>query len=329
MKRKLIALCLCFSLLMAVSFTLSSCNKGIVTSTYDDAAKYRTGAFTYTASLVKNVTIEWYSGAVTVVESEANSLSVTESGENLEDKYKLHYFLREDGTLFIRFWESGLRDEVDERQKKLTVEIPKGVDLNLISTTATISLGSLSSARVLVRSHSGPICAESIQAKSLDLSATSGAITVSTVNVAEAVTVTSASGYVEVDSLSAKSVALAITSGKVAVQQLKTAEKCRVSSVSGAVSLYGVDVASLEAYTASGALSLEFAAFNTAVVDSKSGGTRISLPKNGGTTVYFETNSGALLTEMEYIEALGGGYLFGTGERVLRIKTDSAGLYID
>ncbi len=329
MKRKLIAFTLCLCLLAGVCFALSSCDKGIVTSMYDNADKYRTGSFTYTASAVKSITVEWYSGAICVLESENATLSVSESGTELDDKHKLHYFLREDGTLFIRFWESGLRDEIDEDKKQLTVEIPKGVDLNILSTTATIDLNAICVARGIVRSHSGIICAESIQAKSLDLSSISGAIAVSTVLATEAVAVTSVSGAISVNSLSGKSATVATTSGAITAGTAETAEKCRLSTVSGSVIVSSVKSDAFEVHTVSGDARLSLTAYDTVAVETVSGEVHLSIPQNFGTTVYFETQSGQMQTERLHTPAISGGYHFGTGEKIVRVETDSGDFYIE
>lgn len=329
MKRKTIALVLCLCLLAGTCLVLSSCDKGIVTSMYDDADKYSTGAFTYDAALVKSITIEWYSGAICVLESDSEMLSVAESGTELDEAHRLHYFLREDGALFIRFWASGLRDNIEEDKKQLTVELPAGVDLNIISTTATIDLNAIHLSRGVIRSHSGVICAESIEAKSLDLSSMGGAIAVSSVTTAETLTVTSVSGAVSVNSIASKSATVATSNGALTVGTATVADKCRLSTVSGSMMVTGVTAASLDVHTASGDARLGLAACAMTSVETVSGNVHLSLPAEVGTTVYFETDSGEMLTERLHAAALGGGYHFGVGERVARVETKSGNLHIE
>ncbi|MBQ8908621.1 MAG: DUF4097 family beta strand repeat protein [Clostridia bacterium] len=329
MKTKWIAAILSVCLLMSAALMLSSCDNGIVTSTYDDANKYRAGAFTYSATTVKSITVEWYSGAITVVEGENSTLSVSESGEALDEAHQLHYFLREDGALFIRFWESGLRDKIDEAQKHLTVEIPQNVDVTLLSTTADIDLHDLQTARALVTSHSGNINIAAMTAKSLDVSSTSGEVSLSNVTTAEAITVTGISGDVAANAVSGKSITVNTTSGKVAIDELNMTDKGRIATVSGDITVHGAKTHSMEVHTTSGKTELALSAYDTVVVDATSGEVYLTLPEGVGTTVYLKTVSGSLHTEKEHTSALHNGYHFGTGEKVVRVETVSGSLHID
>ena len=95
--------------------------------TYPDSEKYQTGAFAYEADKIKAVEVYWRSGEVEIAESDKAKLSVKESGV-LPEETALHYLL-EDGVLKIRFCASGAKVRVEGSEKRLQLEVSKGIAL--------------------------------------------------------------------------------------------------------------------------------------------------------------------------------------------------------
>lgn len=121
---------------------------------YPDARKYKTGAFTYAADEVKAVEVYWRSGEVALIESGASELSVSESGGELPEDTALHYLL--DGVVLrIRFCGSGARILVNEADKRLRLEVPKGIDISVHTTSALVKADALEQGNILISAFSG------------------------------------------------------------------------------------------------------------------------------------------------------------------------------
>lgn len=86
-------------------------------------------------------------------ESDGASLRVTESGE-LPEESAMHYFLDGD-VLRIRFCADGANIRVKPSHKRLSLEIPKGIELSVHTTAASITAASLEQMSILLASMSG------------------------------------------------------------------------------------------------------------------------------------------------------------------------------
>lgn len=142
---------------------------------YPNGAAYQTGAFTYQAEDVQSVEIYWRCGRVELVESDKAELSVRESGGELPEDAAMHYLL-EDGTLKIRFCASNVRLRVHSNDKHLTVEVPRGVDLSVHTTSAAVKADTLEQNSILISAHSGSIRAGSLSAGTLKGNTSSGSV---------------------------------------------------------------------------------------------------------------------------------------------------------
>ena len=166
----------------SVAALLSGCHTGVPAETadhligeeYPDAGKYRAGTFTYSADEVKAVEVYWRSGEVDIRESDGASLRVTESGE-LPEESAMHYFLDGD-VLRIRFCADGANIRVKPSDKRLSLEIPKGIELSVHTTAASITAASLEQRSILFASMSGRTELGAVTADSVDLSASSGSV---------------------------------------------------------------------------------------------------------------------------------------------------------
>ena len=178
---------------------------------YPNEAAYQTGAFTYQAEDVQSVEIYWRSGRVELVESDKAELSVRESGGELPENASMHYLL-EDGTLKIRFCASNVRLRVHSNDKHLTVEVPKGADLSVHTTSVGVKADTLEQNSILISAHSGRTELGTVNAESVWLSSSSGSIRAGSLS-ARTLKGNTSSGSVRIDDLEADAADLETSSG--------------------------------------------------------------------------------------------------------------------
>lgn len=193
-----------------ISFGIGSYVTG---ESYSNAEAYQTGAFTYEADEVKSIEIYWRSGEVELIESDEAELSARESGGELPEEAAMHYLL-EDGTLRIRFCKSGAKLHVHSNDKHLTIEIPKGIDLSVHTTSASVKADALHQNSILISAHSGRTELGSAEAESIDLSSSSGSIRAESIS-AQTLKCSTSSGSVQIDALAAERADVGTSSGSV------------------------------------------------------------------------------------------------------------------
>ena len=106
-------------------------------------------------------------------------------------------WLLEDGVLRLRFCASGARIGVSAADKRLHLELPKGIDLSLHTSSAAVRAETLEQDEILIATLSGGMELGAVTAEgSVDLSSGSGAIQAESVT-AEDIRCASASGNVQ------------------------------------------------------------------------------------------------------------------------------------
>lgn len=229
----LLALCLMAALSGCAVYAPLGMGSWITGESYADAEAYESGAFNYAADAVTRVEIYWRCGQIEVIESDGDELSVRESSA-LPEKAALHHLL-EDGTLRIRFCASGVNIQVRSADKHLTVEVPRGIDLVIHTTSAPVRADALEQNSLLISAHSGSTTLGTVQADSVDLSASSGAIRADSVT-AQTLRCEASSGAVRIDALEAETADLHTSSGAVALN-LTAPVQLNVRTSSGGVTL--------------------------------------------------------------------------------------------
>lgn len=271
---------------------------------YPDARKYKTGAFTYAADEVKAVEVYWRSGEVALIESGASELSVSESGGELPEDTALHYLL--DGVVpRIRFCGSGARILVNEADKRLRLEVPKGIDISVHTTSALLKADALEQDNILISAFSGRTELGTVTAENIDLSSSSGAIRAGSV-AAQSVKCRSSSGSLGLGSVSAGTLDCGTSSGAVTVGNA-AAETIRIATSSGRAELAFSEATSAEIHSSSGKIVLTLA--------------------GGGAELSYTSGSGKLFTERSFTRR-GALYVFGSGECRLTVETSSGNLEI-
>lgn len=221
---------------------------------YRNAEKYAAGNFTYAAAFVRKVELRWTSGSVDILCSDAETLSVTESGSGLTDAQKLHWLLNGD-TLCIVFCQSGYKGTFPPDAKRLTLEIPAGVELDVKTVSAGLHLSDAALEKAEIQTTSGAIAISSVTAESIELESVSGAISTAALEAREEIEITTTSGSVAAYNLHAPEIELDSVSGRIEAT-LSACRSAEVKTVSGAVRLTLADGlgASVRYRTTSGSL---------------------------------------------------------------------------
>ena len=307
--------------LMLIILLLALCGCGIAAgASYPNADKYSIGSFAYDAAKVNTVEINWSAGRVELKESEKAELSVIETTEGLTQDQSMRWWM-DGSTLRIQYWKSGYVGSLTNKEKRLTVEIPKDISLN-------------------VKVTSGEIIAGDHQLKDLFFTATSGEIKAGAVNAGE-ITVTATSGGIEAGPLRAdKQIRLECTSGNIRIDNAM-ADTVTLKSTSGAISAGPIDAKAFTASNTSGNLKLEAVKAETAKVNSTSGSMELGVYQCGkvdvnstsgdiiltavhgsGITLNFKTSSGDLNGK----SIKDAQQVIGNGASTVTVKTTSGDL---
>lgn len=149
-KMSLLPLCVLLAMALAGCWAGDSGLGGYLTGeSYPDAERYQSGGFSYDPSQIERVELYWRAGEVELVESEEETLSVQESDEALTGDSAMRWLL-EDGVLRLRFCASGARIRVSAADKRLHLELPKGIDLSLHTSSAAVRAETLEQDEILI-----------------------------------------------------------------------------------------------------------------------------------------------------------------------------------
>ena len=273
--------------------------------TYKDANKYSVGSFSYSASSVDKVCIDYVSGDVTLVQSANRTMNVTENDRRLSDDQKVHWYL--DGkTLYIRFCKSGYRGKFPNNSKKINIEIPFDIDLEVGITSGDVTF------------------ATDVEAKSVSLGATSGDFKVRTIRTGE-FQMGCTSGSVSMDALYATKASFGSTSGNTNVNLIH-AETVKVGSTSGNTVLGKIHVSDVNVAGTSGNITLGFEYCENLSIGCTSGNIRIEKLPSNGAAIKYEKTSGTLKADSYMVKD--NRMVFGAGGCKMEIVTTSGDLIV-
>lgn len=109
---------------------------------YDNASHYLVGNSSFDAGAVRELSVDWIAGDVVLREGEGDKITFTETTDETDEDYHLHYFLNR-GELKIEFQASGTKTK-DGFSKELVIEYPAGhgfsdVEIDTVSSDVTVS----------------------------------------------------------------------------------------------------------------------------------------------------------------------------------------------
>ena len=303
--RAVLLLCVFAVLLSGCQVHISvGTNDTLTGESYPDAEKYQTGAFAYPANEIKAVEVYWRSGEVEITESDNAELCVKESGSELPNDTAMHYFL-DGGVLRIRFCASGAKIQVNAADKHLSLEVPKGIDLSVHTTSALTTADTLNQKDVLIAALSGDMELGAVTSDTIDLSSSSGSIRADNIS-AQLLKCSASSGSVDVGAVSVETLDCSTSSGDITLDSM-ISEASAVTTSSGNVKLSLINVPSTEIHTSSGDVDLTLA--------------------KGGAEVLHAISSGKLLTDRTYGRK-GDLYVFDEGVRNITVETSSGNLKV-
>lgn len=317
-------------LCVAGMLLLSACFFGgtVMSAQYDHAQDYQTGAFSYEAAKVRQVNVNWYSGSVSLKVTEREKPEVSESGTDLPAEKALHWRL--DGeVLYVEFCASGYVGRFSGADKKLTVEVPKGILLNVTTTSAGIAADIGEQAEVTLHSTSGTIeVTDGTVAGKLTLGTTSGGIQAEKTEAAVLAAETT-SGTIRLESAKiTESASLESTSGGIrAERMMAVGGTVSVRSNSGSVRLEEVRAKTLTAKTTSGGVTLGMYACEQASVHTTSGSVRLNLGPELGVSVSVQSTSGGF-NGSGFKSQDGNRYVWGDGACPVDIRTTSGSVTV-
>ncbi|MGN1409191.1 MAG: DUF4097 family beta strand repeat-containing protein [Eubacteriales bacterium] len=212
---------------------LASCthkNIGAITkgSVYPDAGKYTVGTLTYSSEDIRRVEVNWISGSVEIKQGEGE-LCVSEVNDKLSEDEQMHWMIS-DGVLYVQFCKSGhFFNSI--AKKELSLEIPRGVEIDIGTTSADVFADGLEVKKAHIGSVSGDVRFGAFSGEELDVGTTSGDLTVDSLE-CEKLDFGTVSGDAEIGGMSADRAQFGSTSGKVKLALTKPAE-IRIKTVSG------------------------------------------------------------------------------------------------
>lgn len=270
-----------------LSAVLSSCG-AFGGKLYKDSDKYISGNFTYDSANIKKVEVSWVYGNVNVSCGEGE-LNVYETGEDIDEDEKLHYYIDGD-TLKVQFCKPGYSMDTSgfgKVTKDLFIAVPTGAELSFNTTSANVT-------------------ADEITAKSLKLKTVSGGVDINSLRT---------EGDAELNT----------TSGKITVPECGV-KNLKVKTVSGDVSIDGISAADIDYNSTSGSGVFGFVSVKEMESVTVSGNVTIKL-NGSGASVVMKSVSGKLYTELEHTKNA-KAYVFGDGKTDLRLVTTSGNAYI-
>ncbi|MBO4409275.1 MAG: DUF4097 family beta strand repeat protein [Spirochaetales bacterium] len=276
-----------------------------LSNTYKDSEKYQAGSFSYRASDIDAISIDYNSGDVTIVQSDSATLNVTENGLSLSDAQKVHWYL--DGrTLRIKFCKSGFTGTFLMNSKKLTVEIPAGIRVDAAVTSGNIAF------------------ATDIEASELNIAATSGSIGALTLK-SNSLNAGMTSGTIRIDRIDTGEAAFGVTSGSIFIDTL-IADRANLGGTSCRVEVTVAIVDEINMGATSGNLKVGLASCRKAEIECASGDIDITALPADGATVQYARTSGSL--KASGYSTVDGKLVFGKGGCQLKVGTTSGDLSI-
>ncbi|MBR1584971.1 MAG: DUF4097 family beta strand repeat protein [Clostridia bacterium] len=294
------------------------------------AEQYRVGDAEITDT-VRNLIVNWTSGAVHIAYHEGNAILISEHTEGaLSEDRRMHWRLAGD-TLEIEYDRPGFRlFSFLPHRKELTVVLPNALLLNqadISATSATLDIPALRADSLRLETTSGSIRA-GVDARVVEGKLTSGSVALQVSDRAETVRIKATSGDI---ALRAEQVSdqckLDTTSGTVRAA-VKRAGSFQAHSTSGGISaaIGEAKQASMEA--TSGTVAVEVAAVAALEIQTTSGNVTAALPTATGFTAQIETTSGRVVHQLPLTQQ-GKTYVYGDGSAAVKIRTTSGNVTID
>ena len=282
---------LTFAAVVAICIFIAGCSFASLTNyVYDNGDQYTAGDRDI-SDAVTTIDIDYLSGDVTVVEADTDHISIREtSKKQLDDQRKVHSWV-DGSTLYIRYCASAKRLDLYDLDKKLTIEIPR--DMELANFRADISSGNVDAA---------------CTAKDIKVEASSGNIRMEQHGNSETIRLEASSGNVELIA--------------------ENADKADLKASSGNITARADSIISFKSESSSGSGDFTFLKLpELSNIEASSGDITIYIPKDADLSAQISTSSGDLYSEIEFSKN-DENYICGNGTNRMKIETSSGNVYV-
>ena len=295
---------------------------------YANSGKYTAGGATLEGA-IENLDVDWLSGPVDIVYHDGDTVEIAETADKpISDDQALRWWL-DGSTLRVRYTRPGLI-RMRNLSKHLTITLPEGISLDGVSLKAT----------------SGILNLAALEARTLDMSVTSGEI--HAVASAGSISLEATSGTLDLTQRgSADSVSMKVTSGGISAQ-LEDADTLRAETTSGGVNVTvsgemkdaafkttsgGINAeinraGAVDVKATSGSIAVSLGSFDALAVDVTSGDVRAALPDEPGFTAQVSLTSGRFDSDIPLTTG-DGAYTCGDGSGSVRIHATSGNIRLE
>ena len=283
-----------------------------------------------TSAKIKNLAIEWTSGAVHLEYYGGSTIQFTEKADGpLSEDQRMHWRVEGD-TLRILYDKPGFRlFSFNNPKKELTVKLPQDLTLNQAQVGATsglLDIPTLRAENIQLEITSGEIRA-TLNGRRIQCGATSGSLNVQVLGGADEVKIDATSGAVALDCPgNVNQCVIHTTSGSVQAA-VKQAEECRMDSTSGNIQALIGSIKKTNLHSTSGRITVEALTVNDLDIHTTSGSVTAYLPGTPGFTARIDTTSGRFDSSLSMTKD-GNQYICGDGSASVVIGTTSGNILV-
>lgn len=277
------------------------------------------------SSAIRNLEIDWTSGAVYIAYHSGNTIRVSEKTTGvISEDMRMRWHLDGD-TLRIEYNQPGFHlFSIIPHDKELTVSLPEGLRLEKVdihSTSGNLFIPALWTESVKLKSTSGDIRA-AVNARIVNSKLTSGDIELQVMSAAEEIKIESTSGDITLESAwAADKTEIESTSGKIRAAVKQTA-KFKAKSTSGDIYTVLGNVKNANIKSTNGMVTVETGSMEKLEIRTTSGDVTAYLPTAPGFTAQIETTSGRIESQPPLIKD-GKTYIAGDGSSKVEIHATS------
>lgn len=294
------------------------------------ADKYSVGDAEISAS-VRNLEIDWTSGAVNIAYHSGNTVVISEKTTGvITDSMRMRWILDGD-TLRIEYEQPGFHlFSFLSHEKELTVTLPQGIALdkvNIAAASGDITIPSLRADSLKLGSTSGDIRA-SVIAQTVKGKTTSGSMELQMTEMARKISLESTSGDITLEALGAEDeTEIETTSGAIRAAVMQTGEFDADSTSGDIYALIG-SAKKTKIESTSGEVIVKMASLQTLKIKTTSGDVTAYLPAQPGFTAEIKTTGGELKSQLPLTQS-GKQYIAGDGSGSVEIRTTSGNVIMN
>ena len=294
------------------------------------AEQYHVGDAEISAA-VRNLEIEWTSGAVHIAYHSGNTVILSEKTAGaISEDMRMRWRLDGD-TLRIEYDQPGFHwFSMLPHDKELTVTLPQGhtfQEASISSTSADLDIPALYADILKLKSTSGDIRV-AVNARILQGKATSGDMEIQALSMAEEITLASTSGKITLEAAGAeRKTEIDSTSGAIRAAMKQTGQ-FKAESTSGDVYAVIGETKEAKIKSTSGKVIVEIARMEALDIHTTSGAVTAYLPQTPGFTARIETVSGHVEHHLPLTKQ-DKDYIAGDGSGAVKIHTTSGSITVN